>query len=206
MTYAPAPRRNRDSAAGGLKLVGGMTVLMWVLEFVDTPLGGLLDRLGGIHPRDLASLVDIVTAPFLHAGFGHLMGNTVPFVVLGAMIAASGALRVLAVTATVILVSGLGVWLFAPPMSFTVGASGLVFGFAAYLVARGVFTRQLGQLAVGLLVVVVWGGMLLGGLLPQPGISWQAHLFGAVGGVVGAAVFRGRSRRDVAGVPSTRWS
>jgi len=167
--------------------------LMWVTEFVDTLLGGRLDNFG-IEARDTDGLVGIATAPFLHAGFGHLISNTIPLLMMGAIIAVAGASRLLAVTAVVAVVSGFGTWLTSPPASITIGASGLVFGYATYLIARGVFNRSLGQLLVGLLVIIVWGGALLGGLLPQTGISWQGHLFGAIGGVVGAWLLGGGRR------------
>jgi membrane associated rhomboid family serine protease len=122
----------------------------------------------------------------LHAGFGHLVANTVPFVVMGFAIALKGAFRVLGVTAIVVLVSGLGTWLFGPASSLHIGASGVVFGYATYLLTHGFFERDLLGIAIGLLVGAIWGTALLGGLLPQPGISWQGHLFGAIGGILAA--------------------
>jgi len=110
----------------------------------------------------------------------------VPFLVLGAAIALSGLARVVAVTVIVAVVGGLGTWLTAPAGSVTIGASGLVFGFAAYLVARGVYTRRAVHLAGALVVLGVYGTTLLFGLVPTPGVSWQGHAFGAVGGVVAA--------------------
>lgn len=181
----------------GVRLVLGMTAVMWAAEVVDVVLGGRLDRLG-IAPRNLEGLLGIVLAPFLHIGFGHLVGNTVPFVAMGLVIALGGLLRVLAVTAVVGVVSGLGIWLVGPGSSLTVGASGLVFGYAAYLVVRGVVARSVLQLAVGAVVVAVFGTGLLAGLLPQPGVSWQGHLFGAVGGVLAARVLH-RRRQPAAG-------
>ena len=90
---------------------------------------------------------------------------------------------------------------YAPEGSIHVGASGVVFGFATYLIARGWFNRRTGQIAIGLVVVVVWGGVLLGGLQPREGISWQGHLFGAIGGLVAAWALRGPAeRRSVASV------
>lgn len=169
-----------------------MLAVMWVSESVDAVLGGDLDSLG-IRPRSTEGLVGIVLAPFLHVGFGHLIGNTVPFVVLGALIALSGLARVLAVTAVVAVVGGIGTWLVAPAQTVHLGASGLVFGFAAYLVARGIFDRRVRSIAIGLLVTVVYGTTLLFGLLPREGISWQGHVFGAVGGVVAARLLSRRS-------------
>jgi membrane associated rhomboid family serine protease len=93
-----------------------------------------------------------------------------------------------AVTAIVVVIGGFGTWLISPANTITIGASGLVFGYAAYLIARGLFNRRLGQVLVGIVVVVVWGSALLGGLLPQDGISWQGHLFGGIAGILAAWV------------------
>lgn len=180
-----------------LQVLAAMVALMWGLEVVDAALGGDLDRYG-IQPRDTDSLPEIVAAPFLHVGFAHLIGNTVPFAAMGAAIAWAGLRRLLAVTAVVGLVSGLGVWLLAGSNTIHLGASGLVFGYATYLITRGVFTRRLGELAVGAVVVALWGFTLLGGLLPQDRISWQAHLFGAIGGIVAARMAATRGRADTA--------
>ena len=187
-------RGARDPRKTGLQLVGAMVVLMWVSEVVDAIAGHRLDRYG-IEPRDPDGLVGVLTAPFLHVGFDHLVSNTVPFVVMGAAIALGGAVRVLAVTAIVALVSGLGTWLVAPANTVHLGASGVVFGFGTYLIFRAVFDRSLASLGVGVLVGAVWGGALLGGLLPEDGISWQAHLFGAIGGVLAARLLARPKRR-----------
>ncbi len=186
--------RAGDPGVAGLKLLGVLVGLMWVSEIVDTVLGNRLDVFG-IEARDSDGLIGIVTAPFLHAGFGHLISNTIPLLMMGAIIAVAGAAQLLTVTVVVALVSGLGTWLTSPPGSTTIGASGLVFGYATYLIVRGGFNRSIGQLLIGLLVIIVWGGALLGGLLPQSGISWQGHLFGAVGGVLTAWLLGGPSAR-----------
>jgi membrane associated rhomboid family serine protease len=174
-----------DERYTGFFLVAVMAALMWVSEIVDVALDHRLDRYG-IEPRDPDGLIGVATAPFLHAGFGHLLANTVPFVIMGFAIAFGGALRVLAVTAVVALVGGLGTWLVAPSGTDHIGASGIVFGYATYLVSRGFFDRSVLEIAVGVVVVAVWGTALLGGLLPQEGISWQGHLFGALGGLIAA--------------------
>ena len=162
-----------------------MVLLMWVSEAVDTVADQRLDGYG-IEPRDPDGLSGIIAAPFLHGGFGHLISNTVPFLAMGFVIAFKGAVRVVAVTTIVALVSGLGTWLVAPSNTVHIGASGVVFGYATYLLSRGFFDRDLLGLAIGLVVGLVWGTALLGGLLPEEGISWQGHLFGAIGGVVAA--------------------
>jgi membrane associated rhomboid family serine protease len=166
-------------------VVLALVVVMWVLEIVDVALDHRLDRYG-IEPRDVDGLDGVVTAPFLHVGFGHLIGNTLPFVVMGVVIAFEGPLRLIGVTVIAALVSGLGTWLIAPEGTIHLGASGVVFGYATYLIARGMFNRRFTELAIGLAVALLWGGALLAGLEPQQGISWQGHLFGAIGGVVAA--------------------
>ena len=112
---------------------------------------------------------------------------------MGVIIALRGAVRLAAVTAIVILVGGLGTWLVAPGGTVTVGASGVVFGYATYLLTRGVFDRSALELLVGAVVGVVWGGALLASVVPQPHISWQGHVCGAVGGVVAAWLLARRS-------------
>ena len=111
---------------------------------------------------------------------------------MGFVIAIQGAKRVVAVTVIVGLISGLGTWLIAPEHTVHIGASGIVFGYATYLLSRGFFNRNVLELAVGAVVAVVYGSALLGGLVPEDGVSWQGHFFGAVGGVVAA---RGLSNR-----------
>jgi len=174
-----------------LLLVVAMVGLMWILEVVDIAADHRLDNYG-IHPRDVDGLAEILSAPFLHAGFGHLVSNTVPFLAMGAAIALGGLVRVALVTLIVAVVSGAGTWLIAASNSIHLGASGVVFGYATYLVSRGIFSRRLSELAVGVVVVAIWGIGLLQGLLPQERISWQAHLFGAIGGVVAASMLAGR--------------
>ncbi|MEA2411754.1 MAG: hypothetical protein QOC77_2315 [Thermoleophilaceae bacterium] len=184
----------RDDRTSGLLLVGAMAALMWVVEVIDQISGGDLEQYG-IKPHEGDGLPGIVTAPFLHAGWGHLIGNTVPFLVLGATIALSGLVRVAATTGIVALVGGIGVWVFAPSGTDHIGASGLVFGYAAYLIARGLFSRNLLHLGVGVFVVAIYGTTLLFGLAPRDGISWQGHLFGGIGGIVAARVLDARGDR-----------
>ena len=180
-----SPPATRSDRLAGVHFVLALLAAMWVLEIVDVALDHRLDGYG-IEPREPDGLVGVLAAPFLHADFGHLIANTIPFVALGIIIGLQGAARVLAVTVIVLLVSGLGTWLVAPDNSLHIGASGIVFGYATYLLARGIFNRDLVEMAIGLGVAAIWGTALLGGLLPQEGVSWQGHFFGAVGGLVAA--------------------
>jgi membrane associated rhomboid family serine protease len=187
---APAPKsalpaQKHERQREGVALLAGIVVLMWVIEVINTLDGNRLDH-DGIYPRDFGRLWGILTAPFIHASFQHLIDNTIPFVFMGLIIALYGAARVAAVTAIVIVIGGVGTWLIAPADSVTFGASGVVFGYATYLLTRGLFDRSVLEIATGVLVGAIWGGVLISSLVPHYGISWQAHLCGAIGGVIAA--------------------
>ncbi|GAA1239991.1 rhomboid family intramembrane serine protease [Prauserella halophila] len=160
-------------------------VVLYVIELIDVILPARLDD-GGIVARSLGGLDGIAWAPLLHHGWAHLLANTVPVLVFAFLAMAGGIGQWVMVTATIWLVGGLGVWLTAAPGDITVGASGLAFGWLAFLLVRGVFNRSLAQLAVAAVLLAIWGGMLWGVLPGQAGISWQGHLFGALGGVLAA--------------------
>jgi membrane associated rhomboid family serine protease len=183
-----------DPVVRGLVLVVALVAVMWVVEAIDQVADGRLDAYG-IVPREVDGLDGVAFAPFLHAGWDHLIGNTIPFLVLGFAIAIGGIARVATVIVVVALAGGLGTWLVAPSNTVHIGASGIVFGFAAYLVARGVYSRSVAQIALGIVVVAVWGTTLLRGLVPEDGISWQGHLFGAIGGVLAARLLHRRAER-----------
>jgi membrane associated rhomboid family serine protease len=126
---------------------------------------------------------------------GHLIGNTVPLVFMGLIIALAGAARLGLVTAIVIVIGGIGTWLISPSGSITIGASGVVFGYATYLLTRGFFNRSVLELLTGLIVGAIWGVALLASLVPQAHVSWQGHLCGAIAGVVAASLLK-RVRTD----------
>lgn len=164
----------------------GFVAVLWVVEIADalTPRQSL-DRYG-IAPRSEDGLLGIALAPFLHGGFTHLEANSLPLLVLGFLVAVVSIARYAAVLAWSWVVSGLGVWLVAPSSSITVGASGLVFGLLTYLLIAGFLERSAIRILVGVGVFFAYGGILLGVLPGTPGVSWQGHFFGAVGGVLAA--------------------
>jgi membrane associated rhomboid family serine protease len=185
-TRSRRPTLKGRESVEGLVLLVGIVVLMWVIEVINSLDHDALDNSGGIYPRNFDHVWAIFTAPFLHVSYTHLIDNTIPFVFMGVIIALRGATRLALVTLIVIVVGGLGTWLVAPGGSVTVGASGVVFGYATYLFARGVFNRSVLEIAIGILVGVVWGGALLASVVPHQGVSWQGHVCGAIGGVVAA--------------------
>lgn len=167
--------------------------IMWLLEILDAILPGDLDQYG-IESRDTDGLTGVIAAPFLHADFAHLMANTVPMLILGGLVAWRYYERFWVITGTIVVGSGLGVWLIGPGNAVTVGASGVVFGYLTFLISAGVFTRHWLDVLVGLGVLFVYGGLLFGALPfgVAAGVSWQAHLMGALFGVLAAFWFARR--------------
>jgi membrane associated rhomboid family serine protease len=192
-----APIRRAQTQLEGLVVLGGMLSIMWALEAVNSLDSNRISKGDGIYARNLDHIWAIFTAPFLHFSWQHLIANTVPFVFMGVIIALQGARRLLLVTLIVVVVGGVGTWLVAPAGTDTAGASGVVFGYATYLFARGFFNRSVLELLTGLVVGVVWGGALWSSVLPHYGVSWQGHVCGAIGGVVAAYALRRDRPRQV---------
>jgi membrane associated rhomboid family serine protease len=174
-------------------VVGAFTALLYVIELLDRVLPADLERFG-ILPRSVSGLDGIVWAPLLHDGWGHLFANTLPVLIFGFLAMAGGLGQWIAVTATIWVVSGVGVWLTGAD-GVTVGASGVAFGWLAFLLVRGIFARSALQLGVAVVLFLYWGGMLLGVLPGSSGVSWQGHLFGAGAGVLAAWLVAVAGRR-----------
>ena len=198
----PTRTRKGQTQLEGVVALTAIVGLMWVIEAINTLDSNRLDN-DGIWARNVGHLWGIFTAPFIHLSWQHLIANTVPFAFMGLIIALHGARRLLQVTAIVIVVGGIGTWLVAPGGSVTDGASGVVFGYATYLFARGFFNRSVLELLTGLIVGVVWGGALVSSIVPHTGISWQGHVCGAIGGVVAAYLLRRDRPADMGPGPST---
>ncbi|MFD6067031.1 MULTISPECIES: rhomboid family intramembrane serine protease [Amycolatopsis] len=162
------------------------TALLYLVELVDVVLPADLDQSGGIVARELSDLDGVLWAPLLHAGWGHLFSNTVPVLVFAFLAMSAGIGRWVLVTAIIWVLSGIGVWLIAPGGTVTVGASGVAFGWLAFLLVRGIFNRAVGQILVAVVLLGIWSGMLWGLLPGDPNVSWQGHLFGALSGVFAA--------------------
>lgn len=177
-------------------ILGGLVALMWGLEILDLFLGGALNQFG-IRPRSLIGLRGILFAPFLHGNLLHLIANTVPFVILGWFVMLRRTSDFWTVSLIVMLVAGLGTWLFAPPWTNHIGASGVVFGYLGFLLSRGYFERRIGSIVTSVVVGLLYGGMIWGVLPGQIGISWQGHLFGFIGGILAARLLAEPKRARV---------
>jgi membrane associated rhomboid family serine protease len=179
---------------GGIQLLAAIVAVMWLVEVVNALDSNRL-TLDGIYARNVDHLWGVLTAPFIHASWNHLIGNTIPLVFMGLIIALRGAARLALVTAIVIVIGGLGTWLVSPSNVSTIGASGVVFGYATYLLVRGLFDRSALEMLTGAVVGAVWGGALLTSVVPHAGISWQGHVCGGVAGVIAAYLLAGRRQQ-----------
>lgn len=185
MSRAPIARR----AQVGLITVVGIVALMWAVFLLDVMLGNSLVRTLGIEPRQLHGLDGVLFAPLLHGGVTHLVSNSLPLLVLGFVAFLEGVRRFLVALGTSWLTSGVGTWIFGGGL--TIGASGVVFGLFTYLISRGFYNRDWLQILIAVVLFMVYGSILWG-VVPVLGssISWQAHLFGALGGVLAAFLLK----------------
>ena len=182
--------------AHGLRVGLGMVLFaaaLWIIQVVNAATGDAFVPYG-IVPRSVSGLEGVVFAPFIHGSFEHIAANTLPLLILGFLAAVRGTGRFLGASAIIIAVSGIGVWLTAASGSVTVGASGLILGYFGYLLARGVFDHAVADIVIAVVVAVFYGTLIFAVLPSQAGVSWQAHLFGLIGGVLAAWMQR-RPRR-----------
>ncbi len=181
----------REELRGIVLFIG----VIWAVFFTSL-LFPTLDSFG-IVPRTLLGLVGISTAPFLHANFYHLLGNTIPLFFLLALLAGSKA-RSFAIVLEIVLLGGLLLWAFGRSANH-IGASGLIFGLITFWILSGILEQRIVPLIVAAVVGFSYGGTLLWGVLPTvgPQISWDGHLCGAIaGGVVAYGLTRESRPRE----------
>jgi membrane associated rhomboid family serine protease len=183
----------------GIALLAATVALMWGVQLINSLDSYKLDQ-DGLYPHNVDRLWGIVTTSFLHASWSHLIGNTIPFVFMGVLIALSGARRFAAVTLIVIVLGGLGTWLISPTGVPVVGASGVVFGYATFLLTRGFFNHSVTEVLAGVVVGAVFGSALLASLVPHGNVSWQGHLCGGIAGVIAARLLS-RDRSEAPASP-----
>src|SRR3954451_16987866 len=178
----------RSEALGRLAIPLVLVFVMWAVELANLVTAGSLTRFG-IHPRTVPGLWGILFSPLLHAGLAHLIANTVPFLVLGWLVALRGRRDYIMVTCFVTLVGGGAVWLVGRPFSNHIGASGVIFGYLGFLLARGFFERSAQAILLSIVALLLYGGIIWGVLPTTPGVSWEGHLFGLLAGVMAAKLF-----------------
>ena len=175
-------------------LMVGFIGLIWVLQVFNWAGHYQLDQDYGILPRNVGRLPEIFTSPFLHFNWDHIEGNSGPLFVFGLLAAYRGVYRFLGVTGLVVITSGLAVWVFQSGGSLTVGASGLIFGYFGYVLARGLIDRNLIDALAAVVMALSYAYILTVALPGTPGVSWIGHLGGLIGGIAAGWVFRSSKR------------
>ncbi len=163
-----------------------LVFIMWLSFSIEFFYGIDLGFLG-IKPRTLEGLIGIFTAPMIHGDYMHLLSNTFPLLFLGSVLYFFYERIAGIVFFRSYFITNILVWVLSPRVSYHIGASGLIYGLAAFLICYGLLRLDFVSLIVSTLVFFIYGGVFLAGVLPaDPRISWEAHLAGALVGVVTA--------------------
>jgi membrane associated rhomboid family serine protease len=174
----------------GLKTISVLVILIWIVEAANNFFGHRFNTFG-IYPRNVDTLPGVLLWPLLHGSLKHLIMNTTPLLIMGFFVALRGPWVFVKTTLMVLIIGGLGVWLFARP-AYHIGASGLIFGYFGFLVAIGLYERSISSLAIASVTLFFYGGLIIGILPTDSFISWEGHLFGLCAGILAArlTVFR----------------
>jgi len=177
--------KNRSPFYDNALLLMGITLCLWVITIIDqnTPDWNLTINYG-IKPKIATGILGIFTAPFIHINYPHLIGNTLPFMVLGGMVLFSGRRKFIFTSILSALISGIGIWIFAREGTTHTGASTLIFSYLGFIIIQAWITRSLLSATLAIVSGALYGTLLLTLLINQEGISWHGHLFGLIGGLV----------------------
>ena len=168
-----------------------IVLIFWGIWAIDSFVDSWSVRDHGIRPGQQQGLIGIPLAPFLHASRAHLIGNTLPFLVLGGLALLSGRKQFIFVSVCATLVSGIAIWFLAAPGKTHLGASSLIFGYLGFLLIRALLSRDLRSGTIALIAGFLYGGILLTLLRDQAGVSWHGHAFGLTGGIIAGLLLTG---------------
>ena len=187
----PGVQHFQRSTFAAIKAVLVLVGVIWTVEILNGLVGHRLNVFG-IYPRRLESMPGILLWPLLHAGYGHLIMNTTPLLVMGFFVALRGVKTFIFSSLLILNLAGLGVWTFGRP-AFHIGASGLVFGYFGFLVALAWFEKSLLTFSIACLMLFYYGGIIFGILPRDEFVSWEGHLFGLLAGIIAANLFARKS-------------
>jgi membrane associated rhomboid family serine protease len=176
-----------DSAVVPFRLI----FVMWVAFFVEFLMGFPFSYFG-IIPRTFFGLIGIVTAPMLHGSLDHLLSNTIPLFFLGTVVFSFYKPIAATVFFRCYFWTNIMVWLFGRSNSTHIGASGVVYGLAFFLIFFGIFRRDFTSMLISIVVIILYGGVIYGVLPTDPRVSWESHFGGALVGIYTAIGFSSR--------------
>lgn len=178
----PAPTW-RGGLRVGLRIAIGFVVVIWAVFAAEVVSGGRLAYFG-IHPLDPSSLPFIFTSPLLHADLSHIISNTTVGAVFAFLVGCSGKRVFWEVTLICTVIGGFGTWVFGGIGTNHIGASGIIYGWLAYLIVRGIFNKSVREIILGVVLAFTYSGLVWGVFPTSTAVSWQGHLFGAFGGIL----------------------
>ncbi|MCU1683215.1 MAG: rhomboid family protein [Amycolatopsis sp.] len=184
-------------ARKALWVMVGFLAVIWIVQIFNAFDSYHLSFDYGLKTRDVGSLPEIFTAPFLHFSWAHIEGNSGPLFIFGFLAAYRGVKKFLSVTVLIIIASGIGAWFTQASGTTGAGASGLVMGYLGYVLVRGLFDRHRIDIVIGLVMALCFAYQFTALVPGQEGVGWQAHLFGFLGGIVGGWIFRERRPKKV---------
>lgn len=165
----------------------GLVLIIWIVEIIEFSSGMRFTRYG-IYPRDVNALTGIVTAPFIHSDWKHLISNSFPLFALSTMMVVFYKRLIIATYIGILLLTGLSVWLFARE-SYHLGISGIVYGLIGFIFWAGIFRDNTRSIILSLVILIAYSGYFQG-LTPEEGVSWESHLFGAMSGAFFAFAYK----------------
>ena len=163
-------------------------ILLWIIYLV-TYLFDIYPYKLGVLPRNLSGLVGVFTSPLIHGGFSHLVSNTAPLILMGLGIFYFYTKVAYKVFTIIYFGTGILVWIFGRGV-YHIGASGIIYGFVSFLFFSGIFRKDNRSIALALVVIFLYGGLIWGVLPVEKGVSWESHLFGAIVGLISAFIFK----------------
>jgi membrane associated rhomboid family serine protease len=166
--------------------------LLWLIRVADVTFHLNLNN-HGLYPLEIKGLPGILTAPFLHADFSHLFANSIPAIILGALLFYFYREIAWLILGLLLVTTGSWVWVFARSGAAHIGASGIIYGLASFLFFSGIIRREKGLMVITLLVGFLYGGLIWGlfpELFPKEHISWESHLMGLLAGLILAVYYR----------------
>ena len=175
------------------KIVGSIIALLWIVLLITTVLPFL--KKFGIMPRTAWGLLGIIFSPFLHAGFKHLITNSISLLMLGTIFLRVEQKLSLVILLQIIFLGGLGTWAIGKSGTVHIGASGVIYGILGYLLFIGIFTKSLKTILISIIIFFLYGGAVLGIFPGSPYVSWEGHLCGFLAGILSAKKY---SRREIA--------
>jgi membrane associated rhomboid family serine protease len=173
-----------------INIVFFFIAMCWIVSIISWIASFDLNYLG-IHPRHAGGMVGILFSPFFHGSYSHLVVNTVPLFVLSIVLLFFYEKIAFLVIMIVWIVGGGLTWALARS-GIHIGASGLIYGIAAFLISFGILKRNFTSIVISVIITTVYGGSMVASILPTGvAVSWEGHLFSAVSGVFAGVLLKG---------------